>query len=238
MTNFEEFEPSPADLVHATMKAALDLLPGGGSVVELLELAFAPPLARRRDAWLTRLYIDLKMLTARVKSISFDTLADNEQFVSAVLEALHIALRTHQEEKLEALGNAVLNTLLEVNPSEDERLIMFRYVGDLTPSHIRMLQRFKALLDDSAGPTDFYDIIAERMATDGFQSGTDLFNVFWNDLSNMGLLNLPVGHAEEIQELLTETEVPQWFGISDLGERFLHFIGRPAILQSSDTDPN
>lgn len=104
----------------ATAKGVLSAIPFvGGTAAEFLGLYLAAPVAHRRDAWLQDLAIRLGELEGQISGFHLDTLADNEQFVSATLQATQAALRTHQKEKLEALRNAVLNTAVNQEPEDD-----------------------------------------------------------------------------------------------------------------------
>ncbi len=67
------------------------------------------------------------------------SLESNEQFISAVLQTTVLAVKTHQEEKLEAFRNAVLNSVLPGAPDEYEQMTFLRYVDELTPLHVQLL---------------------------------------------------------------------------------------------------
>jgi hypothetical protein len=60
------------------------------------------------------------------------------------MQASQIALRNHQQGKLDALRNAVLNAALPNSPQEDEQMIFLRLIDQLTPWHLRVL----SVLDD------------------------------------------------------------------------------------------
>jgi len=127
------------DYVHATVKAVLSAIPvGGGLVTELLELIIQPPLCKRRDVWLAGVHERLKALEAQ-RGLNLVSLSQNESFVSAVLQAIPAALRTHQEEKLEALRNAVLNVAVGSCVDDNEVTYFMRLVDELTALHIRVL---------------------------------------------------------------------------------------------------
>lgn len=56
------------------------------------------------------------------------------------LQASHAAIRTHQEEKLKALRNAVLNIAIGRTPDEDEQAVFLWYIDSLTTWHLRILK--------------------------------------------------------------------------------------------------
>jgi hypothetical protein len=59
-----------------------------------------------------------------------------------VQQATQIAMRSHQEEKLEALRNAVRNSALAGAPSDDLQLMFIRFIDELTSWHLRILRLF------------------------------------------------------------------------------------------------
>lgn len=63
-------------------------------------------------------------------------------FVTAVAQATQVALRTHQDEKLASLKQAVIHSALPNAPTEDQQLLFLRFVEELTPWHLRLLGFF------------------------------------------------------------------------------------------------
>jgi len=99
---------SIGDVAHAIAKAGLSAIPVVGSpVAELLQLLIQPPIEKRRTEWMSQIGEALRDLEA--KGLKLEDLQNNDQFVSAVMYASQLALRTHQSEKLAALRNAILN---------------------------------------------------------------------------------------------------------------------------------
>lgn len=79
----------------------------------------APLLGQRRDAWFEELRAQMNELSRKVDGLTIQALAHNEQFVSATLQAIPAVLRTNQQEKREALRNAVLNVAAGNAPEQD-----------------------------------------------------------------------------------------------------------------------
>jgi len=100
---------SPGDAAHAVTRAGLSVIPlFGGPAVELFQYVLQPPLERRRERWMADVGERLKELER--KGLKLESLQGNEQFITAVMHATHIALRTHQAAKLQALQNAIVNS--------------------------------------------------------------------------------------------------------------------------------
>lgn len=101
-------EPSKGDPLHALAKAGISLLPiAGGPAVELFQCLSQPPLEKRRVAWMGQVGEKLRELEER--GLDLSTLQGNERFITAVMQASAAAIRTHQQAKLDALRNAIVN---------------------------------------------------------------------------------------------------------------------------------
>jgi hypothetical protein len=114
----------------------------GGSITELWTGFFSSPLAKRRDAWLRRLAIAVIELQRSLPDLSIESLQQNDTFISAVLSASSIAMRNHRKEKLDALRNAAISSVLHPDIDEELQTMFMRYVDELTPWHLRMLGAF------------------------------------------------------------------------------------------------
>ena len=133
-----------ADHAHSTGRAIVGSIPGvGAAAAELFNTVIQPPLELRRNKWLDEIAESLDKLEKTVESFEIKSLVSNEQFVSAILHASQAALRTHQNEKREALRNAVLNVALEIFIDDDLQMIFLQMIDTLTPWHLRILKYFR-----------------------------------------------------------------------------------------------
>jgi hypothetical protein len=214
------------DDAYLTMKAALSALPVvGGPLAELFGAVIMPSLDKRRVEWLNALSEGLSDLQQRVEGLSFENLAGNELFVSNVLQASQAALRTHQEDKLIALRNAVLNTLLPNAPDEDQQSIFLNYVDTLTPWHLRILKFFEdprvwGVKNNvsyphwsSGGPSSVLEHTFPEL-----KDRRDFYDQIVKDLHSRGLLN-----TEQLHMMMTESGM---FAsrTTKLGKSFIGFI--------------
>jgi hypothetical protein len=94
---------------------------------------------RRLQAWLTQLAEAVEDLTNQAEGLDIETLGKNEDFLDAVATATRAAERTHQDSKIEALRNAVLNAALPTAPDTDTQMMFLRWVDEFTGSHLRLL---------------------------------------------------------------------------------------------------
>jgi hypothetical protein len=90
---------------------------------------------KRMDLWLDQLAEAVDQLGRR-----FEDLAGDEVFVDAVINATRAAQTTHQQEKLDALRHAVVNSVAPGAPDVDEQARFFRLVEQRSAAHLRHIQ--------------------------------------------------------------------------------------------------
>jgi hypothetical protein len=216
---------------HAIVRAALSTVPVvGGALVEAFCALLEPPMQRRRTAWMIQVSEAINDLLARGE-VSADDLQHNDVFLTTVASATQIALRNHQQEKIEFLKAAVINSA--VGPTVDESLQQFLLglIDSLTVYHSKVLilfddpvlrcgERNIAVAHLATGPNyTRYTILAlafPELAEDSF-----FCNQIWNDLTQRGLLRPDrtlnnIGQGESIL-----------FGCSSpLGRKYIEYISR------------
>jgi hypothetical protein len=137
----KDLKPSTGDYVYQGVKAGLSTIPAyGGAVTNLLANIIPAPLEKRRTKWFVDFDRRLQLLEENVAGFSSKGLAENEIFISMFFYATNIAIRTHQEEKLEALRNAVTNSILHPEIDESLQLMFLNLVDRYTPWHLFILQ--------------------------------------------------------------------------------------------------
>ena len=135
-------ESQKGDVVLGLAKAVLSAVPiVGGPAAELFAMVVTPPLEKRRTKWMHDVGETLNQL--KEKGLDVGELSKNEAFISTVLHASQAALRTHHQEKLEALKNAVVNVAVGNAPNEDIQMMFINLVDSLTPWHIKILRFFQ-----------------------------------------------------------------------------------------------
>lgn len=140
----QDLKNSSGDYVHSTVKTALSAIPFvGGAASELFSLVIAPPVSKRRDEWLIRIAEGIEEIRAKNPEFDVNSLRDNDVFITVVMHATQTAIRNHQEEKLLALKNAVLNSAVGINIEENIQLMFLNLIDTLTPWHLRILRLFR-----------------------------------------------------------------------------------------------
>jgi hypothetical protein len=128
------------EIVERVVEAALGSVPvaGAGLAVTFITV-LGWRLEQRRQEWFTKLAEGVEELRGRVGDLDFETLAENDLFVDAVVTATRTVEHTHQEEKITALRNAVLNSVALDAPDADTQAMFLALVDRFTPSHLRLL---------------------------------------------------------------------------------------------------
>lgn len=205
----------------------------------------APTLAARREKWFSDLKRELDNLKAKIKDFDPERNLQNDDVVTAVLQATQIALRTHNDEKLKILRNAVLNTVLRINIDEDKKSMFLNLVDDLTPTDIAVLKicyhphEIIKKLVISGTKLNVNETIDKHQVTILTDFGTYLkiesnfYAVILNNLEAKGLLvntksthtsGLPVNETENIiKGLISQTNERT----TSFGREFLRFIQEP-----------
>jgi hypothetical protein len=208
---------SKTDAAHAITRAGLGAIPfAGAATVELFNSVVIPPLVKRQQEWMERVGKSLLSLES-VSGLSLESLENNDGFIDVVLKASHIALRTSQELKLEALKNTIINSVISPDLGDSKRHIFLGCLDSFTSWHLSLL----AFLDTSYvhlnknEEVETYVYIEEKFPDLASQKefykllGKDLYsNVFIN---NANFESSPSGNLPRSQT-------------TDLGKEFLAFI--------------
>lgn len=209
-------ESSKGDVAHAVAKAGLSAIPlVGGPAVELFQLLVQPPLERRREDWMRSVGERLEDLAS--KGISLDSLRDNEQFISAVMHATQIALRTHETLKRDSLRNALVNIAIGQAPEEAIQHIFFELVDSLTELHIQILSVFQRPTPPSnLGMGGLVHVL--EGAIPNLRGRRELYDKLWKDLYLRGLINTDSLHVTMSGQGLRQKRT------TELADEFLSFI--------------
>lgn len=212
---------SKADLVHLAAKAGLSAIPVlGGPAAELFQLLIQPPLERRRAEWMAA--IGEKLQELEENGVRLDRLAENEDFITAAMHASNIALRTHQQEKIDALRNAVLNVAVGQAPTDALQHMFFRWIDTLSPLHLRMLKFFQAPTPQPGLSIGALSSVLEHNMPE-LSGQRHIYDQVWKDLYASGLVNTDGLNVTMSGNGLAQKRT------SDLGDVFISFISDPTF---------
>ncbi len=213
---FNTPQRSKGDAVHAIAKAGLSVIPVvGGPAVELFQYVVQPPLERRRDAWMAE--VGEKLQELETQGIKLEGLQTNEQFLSAVMYASQVALRTHLTAKRDALRNAILNVAKGQAPDEAIQHLFFNFVDFLTELHLKMLRVFQSPIPPPSISMGGLASVLEFNIPE-LRNHRDIYDQFWRDLYSRGLVNTEGLHITMSASGLAVKRT------TDLGDSFLRFI--------------
>jgi hypothetical protein len=202
----------------------------GGPLQVVFENIFASPIEKRKHAWLEQLAEVMTEVQERVAELTPEKLVENEAFVTVTLHASQVAIRNHQNAKLEALRNAVLNSALPNSLQEDEQMIFLRLIDQLTPWHLSIL----ALLDNPLQWMERNKVqnpgrgmggvsaVIEHCLPD-LRGQRDTYDQLIRDLQAEGLM----GQGQFTHLTMTGNAMIQ-SRTTDRGKRFIKFITAPS----------
>ena len=210
---------SKGDAAHAIAKAGLSAIPiVGGPAVELFQYIIQPPLEKRRGEWMAQVGEKLQELEAN--GLKLDELQNNEEFVSAVMHALQIALRTHQVAKLDALRNAILNVAKGQAPDEALQNVFLNLIDSFTELHLRILKVFQAPSPPPSMSMGGLGSVLEHNIPE-LRGNRELYDQLWKDLYSRGLVNTDHLHVTMTGHGLGQKRT------TGIGDAFLKFIEEP-----------
>jgi hypothetical protein len=230
-------EPDWKDRAHALVRAGLGSIPlVGAAANQLFQLVITPSLEKRRVEWMNSVAEALKELESR-RQVRIEDLASNEPFIDTVLHASQAALRNSQQEKREALRNAVLNSALPCPPDESIQQMFIEWIDSLTVWHLRILrvldnpkrwfQEAGREVPEYASAGILFDLLVK--AYPELQSQRILCDQIGRDLYGRGLSGTDNFHA------MTSGSGMYSQRTTEMGQAFLKFTLPPAAIAEATT---
>ena len=210
-------------LAHAN--AWIGAAPGGSVLQHIFQDLLAPPIEARREQWLRMVADVVNDLGSRVHGLTPEKLAADPAWLSLMMQASAVAIRTHREEKLVALRNALLNSKLPQSPDEDDQALFISLVDQLTAGHLRVLSFFRNPpewgknhgIPQDRNSTSIWGLMQRFPEWTGRQQYVTQIVV---DLSSRGLLE---GHRDLLTTSMTSTG--PWAGrLTPYGRKLMQFI--------------
>jgi hypothetical protein len=171
--------------------------------------------------------VKIEEIRQRPNAPTLDEMLDDPRFVDAVVSGARTVEHTHQQEKLDALHNAVLNSVGPDAPDADTQAIFLSLADRYTSSHLRLLAMWddppawfeshglQPRTDVMSGPrTLTMDIGLPEMA------GSDFYLHLASEMFTDGLM------TPHLQGGVSGTALMDHL-TSDLGREFVRFISVP-----------
>jgi hypothetical protein len=231
---------SALDTVHTIASAGMAAIPFiGGSVVEIFKAVLATPLERRTQEW-WRSIVDAIEQLQRADANIVPRLKDNEEFQSILLQATWAAIRNHHREKLAALHNAVINTAHGTGVPSDRQLLFVRYVDELSPSHLVVMDFFVRHEAEVARLESFQNLHEVFSRASNQRIEPQFFKLVCDDLKSRSLVrisdefeDLPGLYKENLLAIDKQTENPKII-VTEMGRAFINFVLKNPLEARND----
>jgi len=173
------FDSDNSDKNYNALKAVVSSIPAVGSLaVGFFDSYIVPPATQRTYEFLEILVRELEKVKSQIESVNFET----PVFQTTFMQACQIAVRTHKEQKLEALRNIVVNSSIP-RAVEDDVLAMFLYwIDGFTVLHISTLKHLHYL--------DRYALEELNTYFPMLEKNKAIYNQVLKDLADKGLISL------------------------------------------------
>ncbi|MEM1171492.1 MAG: hypothetical protein AAGJ08_21025 [Cyanobacteria bacterium P01_H01_bin.35] len=167
------------DKNYNAKKALVSAIPAVGSLaVTFYDNYIKEPSSQRLHDFLEKLVQELLTLKEQIDAVSFD----NPTFQTTFKKAVRIADCEHQQEKLEALRNAVLNSAIPNSLKDDVQGMFLKWIDEFTVSHIRLLKMLHYI--DNYNEEEFLANLPD------LEENRIFYNQILLELTNKGLIKL------------------------------------------------
>jgi hypothetical protein len=181
-------------IVVTGAKAVIATVPFAGGLVEVLDAAMRPALARRREAWERKLGELVEELETRFDGFDPAKLSDNDLFITGVIEASRIAVGEYLEEKLDMLKACLVHMALPEAMPDFIAMRFLRFVDELELQHflvLRFAMNPRAWFEERQLPQPSIYAGPRRAVLDAAEMGVsgDVLEVVVRDLSDRRLVD-------------------------------------------------
>lgn len=236
----KDLEPTKREALQTVLIATAETVLPVGGVGRLLDSALDSS-TKRANKSLILIGRGLLELENRIDDFKIENLENDEHFKSILIRTLQHILKTNEEEKLEALQYAILNSALKMSPDDDLELTFLNYIDTFTVLHIKLLQFFnepmpqeclEELIKDNEykSTLDSLIFINDDIYGKIFSELEGKWHVIDNvlrDLDNKGLIKSTIQYGGILEiNRKSYNKTPQ---IQEIGKLFLKYISKPEI---------
>lgn len=223
-SNLGLIKRTKGDIVHSSIRVLLSSIPGAGPILaEIFSLSVESPLGKRRDEML--IWLANKVNDLEKQGLFKKEYLKNDEFLDIITHALQIAIRNSKKEKIQALQNAIVNSLLGIDIEQDLRFVFLNFIDILSPTHVKILTLFA----DPAGgmqkenkdefPDYRYNTTVDSIQVifSDFKDRADYYGLIIDDLKSKGLLHVGYHGDEGLEGDFTDRA-------TIMGKQFIKFI--------------
>lgn len=232
---FSPPEPGVPDRIHT----GINTLGTIGTIIPVFSALWTPlfamlssryrsPFERRLQRWRETIGEVSSILESRVGDL--EKLLSDESFITIVQHASEVAIRTHREEKIQALRNAIINTGCNIDIDEDLQTSFIRYVEELSSSHLMLLEFFVLAEQDLCKVMNYDEIFQTfKRYNPEVELRREHFRAFCQDLTARGLLHILQGMYDSdlgMMSIVTQAsdDPPPNVRVTEVGTDFLRYI--------------
>lgn len=218
-------ESSTGDTAYLVAQGVLSVIPGAA---ELFQYFVTPPIERRRQEWMRQVGQVLQDLQEH-REVDLKDLQSDDAFIDTLLQASQVAVRNSQEEKRQALRNAILNAALPNPPEHALQQMFLVFIDILTVWHLQLLKLFQnpvrwAEVNEHQFPNLHSGGGLNNILESAFpelRNRRSFYDQLWNDLHQRGLVRAGGLHTTITSSGLMAEQT------TELGNQFLNFIEEP-----------
>jgi hypothetical protein len=215
----------------AVIRGVVQAIPvAGGLLSELGNLL--NPLEKRKQRWMQEVSTAIDELRTKFNVLP-DMLAADERFLSFLLHATSIAVKTHQGEKINALRRALVSTAHTNTTSEDVAFQFLRYIDELTATHLIVLSCLNKHAGQFSRLQKMEQVLVALEKFLGHKLERGAFRAFLHDLEQRFLII--TGDLDDLPEYesmkanhLVESGASRPLQLTPLGRHFLEFTSESA----------
>ena len=157
------------DVFDSSVKAVISQIPG---VSQFYNDFVKSPWQKRLNKFLEALVADIERLQEQMRG---QVNLDNPSFQTTLMNALQIVIKNHQQEKIDALRNMVLNSALPNAPMDDIQFMFLNLIDEFTTWHLTLLNYCNdldaldqypdksSLFPDLENNTEFYNLVLTQL---------------------------------------------------------------------------
>ncbi len=231
-----------SEIVTAAVKGAVSTVPVVGGMAAEIGALFFDPLKKRNEIWKAAVEEAIQSLHEKTGKLP-EQLAKDDKFLSMLYHATTVAWKNHQKEKIRFLKDGLISTGESLSISDDLFFLFFRYIDELTVSHVRILSIINKHIGQFARCKTLEQVYHQFQSVEGDILSRRDFRVYLEDLHSRLLLHR--GDLEDYPEYLskvshivTEGSSMRKIKVTEIGRNFLKFIkeeGGPNKANSADS---
>jgi hypothetical protein len=182
------FESDNSDKNYNMVKGIVNSLPVGSLLGGFFESYIVSPATKRSYNFLEILVRELEELKSKIELVDFES----PVFQTTFMQACQIAVRTHKEQKLEALRNIVLNSSIPRSVEDDVLAMFLNWIDGFTALHISILKHLHCL--------DKYALDELHIYFPMLEQNRAIYNQVLKDLTDRGLISLREVYSTEEED--------------------------------------